>query len=431
MLIQLLPYLLCLIPVSLIILSRPWLGVVLLFFFQVFLAKTTAGLTIAELIYAWLFVITLTAWLLKNLYQDQPFPRKTLILSSLLFIIYCLVSVVIALSRNIPLLNWLKQWYTFSPLLLILPIITEFKDQKRLKILIITFLVTATIVSLLGIASNLSKGKIISYKTGIASTIYLWATILMLGLIGYLKHGLWFWLLGGLLLIGLVRSLADLSRIGIASVSLGASIIAVFTFLSKKHTTQAKRRYLRLTVLSILIISLVSFSVLPHLINKINQAYSGRLSLDSLRRSAIIRYLVMRAALDDWQQSPVVGQGFGYNLGETFRVQPHPLRTVDIGEVHNLYIYLLSHGGLIGLGLYLIILSCLLKQGFAAFRRATSRFNKGLTLGFLAGCLAFLVFVFSSVRGSRIETQSFLALAGGIFILKSQTQNKQLCKLKH
>jgi O-antigen ligase len=407
------------IPLGFLAFCRPWIGVISLFFLQVFLASGSKGVTAIEFIYLILFIVTLSAWFFKySILKRFRLPKTPLIPAIVLFIIYCSVSVVFAISKNIPLLHWLRQWYTFASLLLILPIVTEFKNKKRLKILIGVFLLTATIVSLSGIYSNLSKDKVIAYASaGIPSTIYIWGTILIIGLIGHVKHRIGVWVLLGLLSIGLFRSVIEVSRSTMASIVIGAFVILWITFIAQKTPNKIKLRYIKIAILGIMGISLIGSLIFPNLISNVVNACSGRLSHKSLQRGLLTRYLLIKAALGDWRESPLIGQGFGYNFKEVFLVSRTPAHVSEIAEVHNLYVYLLSHSGVMGLGFYLFILGMLLKEGIYSVRRTSNNFDKGTVLGLFGAYMALIAFAFFSVRANRIEVQSFLALAGGIFIL--------------
>ena len=79
--------------------------------------------------------------------------------------------------------------------------------------------------------------------------------------------------------------------------------------------------------------------------------------------------------------------------------------------------FLLSHSGIVGLGLYLLGLWWLLKEGWHAVNRSLGGFERGVAIGLFAACLSLMVFMMFSIRGSRIEAQVLLAMAGGTFIL--------------
>jgi len=402
-------------PLLVIAFYRPWLGVIALFALQVALASGSTGITPIEAGYLLLFIATLCGWLFNQLAQKRfRLPQTPLIPVLVLFLAYCVFSAVFAILRNTPLLDWLRQWYTFAALILVLPIVTEFRQGKRLKILIGTFLVSSSLIAILGISNALGGGSLIQYASvGIPSTAYIWASILIISLLGYVRNIFWRICLLVLLAINLFRSVVDVSRLSVAAILLGLGAILWFSFIRMGVGSGVRRRYIKTAVLTMVAFVLVAVITVPELPARVIDLYSGRFSARSVQRGLINRYHRIQAAMEDWTMSPLVGQGFGYD----FKQQQSRSTGGQVGPEHNLYVFLLSHSGIVGLGLYLLGLWWLLKEGWHAVNRSLGGFERGVAIGLFAACLSLMVFMMFSIRGSRIEAQVLLAMAGGTFIL--------------
>ena len=409
------------------ILYRPWIGVISIFVYQIFLSFGSEAVTTIEFGYMFLFMVTLLGWFVKNFILRRFHLVKSLIIPSvIIFVSYCVVSVILVVTKNIPFLYWFRQWQFFISLLLLLPIVTEFKSKIRLNILISTYLISATIISIFGIYNAFIKGTIFEHvSTGVFSTSYIWATILIIGLFGYLKTIKFRLALLVLLGINILRLLIDVSRLPVLAVILGSSIILLLTFI-KKTPIKIRMRYVRISILTLIILSSMSYMGVS-IISKAATSLSVRFSPYLLKGGFLNRYFQIKTITSESLKSPLFGRGFGYSFDKGFLIPRRfdSNKSYLIIKVHSLYLYLFYHAGLIGLGLYLLFLVSLFKEARFVLNQEIKGYEKGLILGLFADCIAIAVFAAFSVKGTRIEVQSFFALAGGIFILFKERISKR------
>jgi len=406
------------IPAIGIILYRPWLGVVGLFSLQPFLASGSVGFTLIETVYLLIFVISLVSWLIKHLTSRRlHLPKSSLTLYVMIFVSYLLATVLITPQRGIPLQYWFQQWDTFASLLLIFPIFSEYRNKRRLTILVITFLTASTLIAVFGISRTLTDfGPLVQYASvGIPSTAYVWASVVILGLLGYVKGNSWWVFLLTLLAVNIFRMVLDVTRLPVASIILGLVVLSGVILFKESFRAVVKLRFMKLAFCIAFILTLI-IAFASQFVTQVVDAYSQRLSLASIERGLTNRYLRAAHELDVWITAPVFGVGFGYDLAESEEGAYMNNRGQGIGPAHNLFIYLLSRSGFIGLVLYLLVLSRILKEGWQAIHRSRG-FYQGLAVGLFAFCLTFVVFAMFSSRADRLEAQSLLALAGGTFLL--------------
>ncbi len=410
---------------AVIIFLKPYIGVVSIIFFQIFLSKGSEGITPIECVYLLLFTTTLLAVVFRGVNKHLRLHNRFLILAILLFILYCLISIFIPIVKNIPLLHWARQWYPFANLLLIIPIVSEFRDKRSVKMLIASFIIVGTVVSLVGIYSVVNKGEIASYiSIGFPSTVYIWSTILIVGMLGYVRSKITSLFLAALLVLGIFRSVANVSRLAVSTIAIGTSTILWITFVDKKIPSWIRLRYIKMIIIG----AIGCIFAFHGVINNVIDSYSKRFTPRYLQRSLLRRYLVIQSALDDWRSSPFVGQGFGYNFDQPFFISNNITGEKHVKKIHNIYVYLLSHSGLVGFSLYILILIGIFIEGKACLKYSLikiSSFEHGIVVGLFGAYIAFLFFALFSVRSMRIETQIFLALAGGIFLLYKQLRKEE------
>ena len=393
--------------------------------YQIFLAVGSEDITPIEVGYVVLFATTFSGWLIKcSVLKRFPIPRTSLIPPIAFFLAYCGSSIVFAKLRGIPVLHWLRQWQAFVSLLLVLPIITEFTDGRRLRFLVSAVILSGAIIAGWGICSNFVREDIIRFgPTGIISTTRIWTTLLIIGLLGYLKQRRWRLILWMLLVVNLFRFVIDVRRIPMVILLLGLSIILWFTFIQTRANAEAKIRYFT-AFFGIVVLGVLISLWTPNSLLTLSGLHIERWSAQPVEMGLVNRYLQIKATLLDFTENPLIGQGFGYSFDKPILVSMPGRGVYEIGRVHNLYTYLLSHSGLVGLGLYLWFLGALLKEGTFVVSNVNRDFEKGLAVGLLSGCVSIAVFGMFSALASRIEVQSFLALAGGIFIVVKERIGK-------
>ena len=96
----------------------------------------------------------------------------------------------------------------------------------------------------------------------------------------------------------------------------------------------------------------------------------GGVKLDTSLSARLRSY---RAAARDWVEHPIVGYGVtGYKFLDTQ------------------YLRVITETGLVGLSLFLLLISTIFRQGYRVFKKTTDSFYKGLTMGYLAGFIGLI-----------------------------------------
>ena len=98
-----------------------------------------------------------------------------------------------------------------------------------------------------------------------------------------------------------------------------------------------------------------------------------------IEESAAIRLDLWDHSLELFKKNPIIGIGFG---GFRFTM-PEGVRWTD---THNYYLKMLSEQGIVGFGLFLIVLCAGFRSGWKLLKGGKNGFEKGLGLGFM-GCV--------------------------------------------
>jgi len=123
----------------------------------------------------------------------------------------------------------------------------------------------------------------------------------------------------------------------------------------------------------------------------------------NLEASAAHRLELWEEAKAMFQENPFFGVGFG---GFGLAVSPGETLT----DTHNFYMRMLSEQGIIGISLFLLILTLAFRSGWQLYREGQTSFYKGLGLG-LAGCI-----VAASVSNLFGDRWSYFVLGGYLFV---------------
>lgn len=141
-----------------------------------------------------------------------------------------------------------------------------------------------------------------------------------------------------------------------------------------------KRNKALLISLAILGIVLLPTILPKEVIDRVMYTFTGRHTFEAagmrfgLETSAAARIWHFRSTLIKWRQSPIFGHGI-----------------TGIGFIDGQYPLVLGELGLVGLGIFLWLLSKVFKTGYRTFRLSSDEFSKGLSLGFIAGFCGLLV----------------------------------------
>jgi O-antigen ligase len=96
----------------------------------------------------------------------------------------------------------------------------------------------------------------------------------------------------------------------------------------------------------------------------------GGVKLDTSLSARLRSY---KAATEDWVEHPILGYGVtGYKFLDTQ------------------YLRVVTETGLLGLIIFLLLMSTIFRQGYRVFKGTTDPFYRGLTMGYLAGFIGLL-----------------------------------------
>jgi len=158
----------------------------------------------------------------------------------------------------------------------------------------------------------------------------------------------------------------------------------------------------RKLLIPLILVAIFWQNILPEkVVERIKQTTNenGQLDTSSQRRVDI-----WKQALDLFEKSPLTGIGFGVfrNLG------------LDLGDTHNIYVKHLVEQGLIGLAIFLIVLSCFLRMGYVLYKKGDDDLNKGMGLGLMACIVVLMINNFFGDRWSYLELSAYLWIFTGL-----------------
>ncbi len=120
------------------------------------------------------------------------------------------------------------------------------------------------------------------------------------------------------------------------------------------------------------------------------------------------RLTLWRDAIDLFKRNPITGTGF-----ETYEFMG---RVGPYRDTHNYYVKILAETGVVGLGLYLVLLHRMFKLGKELFRKATDPFWGGISLGFLALLTSAYILNFFGDRWTYQQVDGYLWVTLGLVI---------------
>lgn len=213
-------------------------------------------------------------------------------------------------------------------------------------------------------------------------------TIILLSVYFYMKRGWPKWFLLGLITLNLYCILFLFSRGAYLGLSIGLFLLFAF-----------KNRKLLIPLLLILAFWQV---VLPEkAIERIKSTHNDHGELDE---SSERRVKIWEQAFELFRGSPVFGIGYG-----VFRSL-----NLDLGDTHNIYMKLLVEQGVVGLLIFLVVVVCFMKEGFALYQKGDDDMSKGLGLGLF---ICMFVLLGNNMFGDRwayFEVSGYLWVFAGL-----------------
>lgn len=404
---------------GLLVFLRPWVGVIALLLLQIPLSRLTPHVDPFEIGYIFCFLLVMFGWLSKQFMEQKNFRIASLSLSILCFCTYIVLALPQSIINNTGILSSLKQCMRFLNLLLFFPIVTEFRDKKRLQLLLTMFLAAGTITSLYAIFWNLKHGSGMTFGTmgrGIAgnpfpAVIYLPTTILLISLYGYCRNN---WIRRFLLLalfLNLWRATLGFRRHPVGVLIFSTILILFFALLRKDyHTVFSYAKMIAIFTIFFTMLSLLSAYVNLH---HYKERFSWNASTTGMESGVKIRTMAMSEALDGYLnydlQNLILGKGLG--LEEThFDIWKNQYEDM---VVHNLYIFILIRSGFIGLAMYLWMLFKGIQVGVSLIPNMEDAYWTAISVGFAAGLLAMALLSITSCKGTRTDFFLFLSIAFG------------------
>jgi O-antigen ligase len=125
-----------------------------------------------------------------------------------------------------------------------------------------------------------------------------------------------------------------------------------------------------------------------------------------LEASAERRIQIWEKAIGLFQENFLVGVGLGVFSQLGF----------DLGDTHNIYVKILVEQGIVGLILFLILITCFIKEGLRLYKLADDDLSKGLGLG-LVVCM--VVLMINNIFGNRwtyLELSGYLWVFAGLVV---------------
>jgi putative inorganic carbon (HCO3(-)) transporter len=125
-----------------------------------------------------------------------------------------------------------------------------------------------------------------------------------------------------------------------------------------------------------------------------------------LDHSAAVRLDLWRDAMDLFHQNPILGTGFN--------TYAYMNRVGNYADTHNFYLKVLVETGLIGLAIFLLLLTKAFGMGWRLFRRADDRFYSALGLGLAVWIVCSAAANLFGDRWSYFQINGYLWLLAGL-----------------
>ncbi len=117
---------------------------------HIFLVASTEQVTIYERAYIIIFLSALLGWFLKRFYLKDfvKIAKAKISIPIFLFFVVGLISIFQAIRNGINIEDWLRDIWSFGPLLLFCVVVTEAKNLNQIKKLIILILIVGSIIAI-------------------------------------------------------------------------------------------------------------------------------------------------------------------------------------------------------------------------------------------------------------------------------------------
>jgi len=401
-----------------LVLSFRWTvtGLVLVILSQLYVLKGTAEISVGELAYAALFVVTLAGWAVRQAGTEagKRLVRSPAGASLIVFMGLCVLSIVLVVVYGTSPLWWLRDLVRFSYLLLFFPIAGAARTRRDAIVIL---------ASLLAVILYHAGLTITWYAQAIHSTTALWqlsnqrvaiheifamATLVASYAVFLRSQSRW------AMLAALFMAFIGLTALGV-SFTRGYWVAAVFactivTFMSKGPVH-------RVATFSVLILSGVVaggvavfstkfFGIVAFMAERASTVSSPLQALSVQERIA-----ETRSVLEMLRTSPILGRGLGV---EVSYMSPVKHFVISRPFLHNAYLFIWLKLGLVGLVAFLVFYFRGLRMTVLAARRASTPVIRGLFIAGAAILVSAIPLSFTSPQFYDKSSALVLALILGL-----------------
>ena len=410
------------IPIIFLLSKDLFFGIPIYILMNIFILKQTEEVTIIEIMFAFYFFIFFLVWYIKKYILEH----KKMIVSHLdlyicIFLFIMVLSIIPGFLFKVSLVKWFREFFPFLTLLIIFPIIDLCDTNKKLTILISSFLLLSFVIAVENLhsyqlaASNVTVlWKIISARQTANEPLFMCLIIVSFAFMINSKR----------LQIKIISSMlfSFFSIILLITFSRGywlASMIGIFIIFFILPV----RKKIHLLITTLLLISIILLClelVLGTSFSFILSAFGSRFStlkdisvdistLNRLKESQAVWHLI--------KQNLIIG----YGLGKTYIFRPLVPRELPSWYIHNAYLYFWFKTGLIGLLSLLIFYFSAIKNCYSCLGKYKNSELSSLFIGIFALLISMAIVSVSSPQ--FIEKDALLIIAMSIGITETLRRN--------
>ena len=338
----------------------------------------------------------------------------------ILFLIYIFFNSFVAILNNIEIADWLLQSRKFWILLLIFPFSVYIRQTYQFRVAINAYILTGFII-VMYVLLWWKVDKSGASTAGISSSMSIWSFVMIIpmALALFEKRGdaLNKIFISFLLIFFLLYIFSEGRRLPVLLVVTGFLVALYLVNTVKTNIIEsASRSKSRIKILTVSLFVAIAFGA-------INE---NRFSLEKISHSVLARVAIGYSFYNVFEESPVVGSGYGYKKKE--KVFYKGVWADDSVNPHSLYVDLLAHSGIVGLTLFLWFYFSVLRDAYFAVLISKTSSDIWLFSGFIGVLISLLIFFAFSSRGARPEVFSLIALIASIS--NNQILNYTLNKVK-
>ncbi|MCS4121624.1 hypothetical protein [Salinibacter ruber] len=413
---------------GLVILARPYTGLLLVILLQVLIAPSTPGVNPGEIAFLSATIFTFTSWFFKSLIlKGKSFRVYGSETPLIVFLSVVLFNLAYSISSGVGASKAILDAAPFAMVSLAFVVKHEVTTEKRVKMLLFFFLTASTIIVLqclvisVGNGTPLSNPLIGNPNSPFNSSVYLFATpVAISGLTLSRKvheKGLMF----GIVVLHAWRSLVGFRRQPIV-LFLIMALVVPYMVRRIRHPEAARLLSVR-KIVSIGLVVTAMGAISVSLGGNPIEEYANRLRPEYIMRGLGSRIGTNLIAFNHFMENPLLGKGFGFDTNLTTLVSQVGLDAskdyfeVSVSEVHSLYFYALMHTGLLGFGAGLYLFFRVARDSLHT--RITTplyRYTHQWVAGGAGICLTILLLGVLSIKSFSLEAWMAFGISLGILL---------------